>query len=158
MNPARRVCYSTDLDRCAAQSALASGGGCGCQVDCLENDWLINVAKHCSWHKPQADVDAKSGLLLGFSGILLGSVRWLESGLRGKRGMILTKLKLKAWKAAPKIPEYSPRVWRRDAAGNYMRFSDFGLDTHYGWFVDEDGCALHITMHPDYPGLQENEK
>ena len=88
----------------------------------------------------------------------MGSVRWLENGLHGKRGMILKELKLKAWKAAPKIPEYSSRIWRRDVAGNYMRFSDFGLDTHYGWFVDEDGCALHITMHPDYLGLRENEK
>ena len=140
------------------KALLPVDGGCEYQVDCLGNDWSINTAKHCSRHKPQADVDAKSGPLPGFSGVLPGSVRWLESGLRGKRGMILTKLKLKAWKAAPKIPEYSPRVWRRDAAGNYMRFSDFGLDTHYGWFVDECGCALHITMHPDYPSFRESEE
>ena len=80
-----------------------------------------------------------------------------ESGLRGKKGMTPKKLKLEAWKAAQEIPEYSSRTWRKDAAGNDMRFSDLGLDTHHGWFVDKHGYALHITMHPDYPSFREGE-
>ena len=41
------------------------------------------------------------------------------------------------WNKGTPIPGYDPNVWRRDAHGNAMRFSDHGnRDSKYGWEID----------------------
>jgi len=43
---------------------------------------------------------------------------------------------MQAWGTARKIPGYDPNVWRVDALGSWIRFSDYGETTDYGWEKD----------------------
>lgn len=48
--------------------------------------------------------------------------------------------KLAAWNNTAEIPGYDPRLWRMDAFGNPVRWSDHGdTSSGYGWQID------HIT-------------
>lgn len=41
------------------------------------------------------------------------------------------------WNKGVIIPGYDPRVWRRDAYGNNIRFQDYGnRQSEYGWEID----------------------
>jgi len=46
-------------------------------------------------------------------------------------------LVLKVWQKGSAIPAYDPAVWRRDAYGNAMQYSEHGnTDSAYGWEID----------------------
>ena len=46
-------------------------------------------------------------------------------------------LKLAVWGKGTPIPEYSPTIWRRDAYGAAMKYSDYGnRESEYGWEMD----------------------
>lgn len=41
------------------------------------------------------------------------------------------------WIKGRPIPNYDPRVWRRDITGRAMKFADYGnTSSEYGWEVD----------------------
>ena len=41
------------------------------------------------------------------------------------------------WRKGAVIPNYDPRVWRRDACGTAMKRSEYGnRDSQYGWEID----------------------
>ena len=47
------------------------------------------------------------------------------------------RMKLLLWQQGTIIAGYDPTIWRRDAAGAAMRYSDYGnRDSEYGWEID----------------------
>ncbi len=54
--------------------------------------------------------------------------------------MFLTALdqrKIAAWRKATPIIGYDPAIWRRDAFGWLIRYSDYGIrNSKFGWEID----------------------
>lgn len=50
---------------------------------------------------------------------------------------ISDQMKNIVWNKGTAIPGYDANVWRRDAAGAAIRYSDYGnRDSQYGWEID----------------------
>ena len=46
-------------------------------------------------------------------------------------------LRVGVWGKGEEIPNYDPRIWRRDRYGNPIRFLDYGnRASTYGWEID----------------------
>jgi hypothetical protein len=47
------------------------------------------------------------------------------------------RTKLLVWEKGSRIEKFDPAVWRRDACGHAIRFSDHGdTGSEYGWEID----------------------
>lgn len=40
------------------------------------------------------------------------------------------------WKKAKEIPNYNPRIWRKDFADAWIRKDQYGTESKYGWEID----------------------
>ncbi|MCL2017546.1 MAG: HNH endonuclease [Alphaproteobacteria bacterium] len=40
------------------------------------------------------------------------------------------------WKKAIIVPNVDPKVWRKDYAGAWIKYDDYGKTTNYAWEVD----------------------
>ncbi len=58
--------------------------------------------------------------------------------------------KVSAWNKARPIPGYDPAVWRQDAFGDTILWSDYGKRTEFGWEID------HQLPQSKYPFLTWN--
>ncbi|RCS55772.1 HNH endonuclease [Bremerella cremea] len=59
-----------------------------------------------------------------------------RTGSRSDGGSWNDATKLAVWQKGCVIAGYDPAVWRIDACGSFMRFSEYGTLSDYGWEID----------------------
>jgi len=46
------------------------------------------------------------------------------------------RLKIAVWLKGKVIDGFNPEIWRRDAYGHTMKYSEYGQQTNFGWEID----------------------
>lgn len=62
--------------------------------------------------------------------------------------------KLSAWSRAHSVPGYNPNLYRRDAYGSWIAWSEYGQQTAYGWEIDHELPKAHFPSLANQPTNQ----
>jgi hypothetical protein len=61
---------------------------------------------------------------------------WRRPGTNRHGGAFDQLTILRVWQKGRIVPGYDGSTWRADACNRWMRYSDYGQTTEYGWEVD----------------------